>query len=885
MIRRISTFLAAIIIIVLAAGTVSQAQSQPLLTRHVRDAVVNGKAQSIGRLPANQTVRLELVLALRHQPELENFLHELYVPSSASYRKFLTVEEFTERFGPSQEDYDAVVRFATENGFTVKSTSRNRLNIGVTASVASIEKAFHVTMGVYQHPTEKRTFYAPDREPLVNLPFRLWRIAGLDNYSIPRPALVHRDAPVQRAAVKSNASTGSGPSASFLGSDMRAAYYGGTTLTGAGQSLGLLEYFGTDLDDLNTYYANIGQTLNVPITLLSTDGASTTCYAYQPCDDTEQNLDMTQALGMAPGLDSLVVYIGKTDAAILNSMATASPLNAQLSASWSWGPPDPLTDDPYFQEFAAQGQNFFVASGDCGAWTVSDYYDCEESSAFPADDAYVTSVGGTWLVTSGPAGPWSSETAWEFSGGGVSELGGYPTAGTVIPSWQAATAAGCATYEGYPYCSQSLRNGPDVAAEANWDFYTCADQNGCMANYYGGTSFAAPMWAAYLALANQQAVSNGQPVFGFINPGLYNIGLGSYYNNDFHDITLQYLEGGPFDFLSYPPTVGYDLVTGWGSPNQSNLIQALLGQQGGLSFGLVASPATLTVKEGGSASIAVQVIPYGSFSGNVTLSASGLPSGMTASFNPNPATSTSTMTLAVAPNVGTSTYPIYVSGLSGTLNTEASTQVRVAFALAPGANLSPTSMIFNEAVGGRSKAQTITLSNTGTTELKISKIVTSSEFAISSSTCGSVLLAGTKCTIGVAFAPTEPGVRLGTITITDNAQNSPESVSLSGTGTAPAALTPASATFPTEKVGTSSPAKTFTLANKGSVALTGISMNATGNFSVSSTTCTATLAVKASCKVSVTFTPTAAGTRTGSLEVKDSAAGGPQTSSLTGTGK
>ena len=883
MIRMVSRFLMAFIIIMMAITAISQAQSQPLLTRHVRDVVVHGRAQLIGRPPANQTVRLELVLALRHQPELDNFLQELYTPSSSSYRKFVTVEQFTERFGPSQEDYDAVVHFAKENGLAVASTSRNRMNVGVTGTVASFEKALHVTMGIYQHPTEHRTFYAPDREPTVNLPFQLWHIAGLDNYSIPHPLLVHRNNKVQDATVKDNAATGSGPQSSFLGSDMRAAYYGGTTLTGAGQSLGLLEFRGTDLDDLNTYYANIGQTLNVPIILLSTDGTSTNCYITQVCDDTEQTLDMTQALGMAPGLDSLEVYVGSTDAAILNAMATASPLNAQLSASWSWYPSDPLTDDPYFEEFAAQGQNFFVASGDCGAWTGGDYYDCEESSAFPADDAYITSVGGTWLVTSGAGGPWSSETAWEFSGGGVSLLG-EPTAGTPIPSWQMAAAGGCATLDGAPYCSQSLRNGPDVAAEANWDFYTCADQNGCLANYYGGTSFAAPMWAGYLALANQQAVTNGQPVFGFINPALYNIGLGSYYNDDFHDVTLMYLEGGPFGFLAYSPAVGYDLATGWGSPNQSNLIEAMLGQQGGLSFGMVATPTALTIKQGSNASVAVQVIPYGNFSGSVTLSASGLPSGVTASFNPNPATSTSTMTLAVSPNTSTSTYQIHLSGVSGTLNTEASTQLRVAFALAPGAALSPTSLIFNEVVGGTSKGETITLSNPGTTELSIKKIVASSEFAINSSTCGTVLLAGTKCTIVVAFAPTQLGVRLGTLTITDNAQNSPQNVSLSGTGTVAATLTPATATFPAEKVGKSSPAKTFTLANKGS-ALTGISIKAIGDFRVSSTTCTATLVGKASCRINVTFTPKAVGTRAGTLEVKDSAVGGPQMASLTGTGK
>jgi len=355
MIRRLTTSLLTIVALVSVANIVCHAQSLPPLTRHVREVTANGQARSVGRLPATQSMRLVLVLPHRNQAELNDFLKELYDPSSASYRQFLTVEEFTARFGPSQEDYASVIRFAKANGFRVVGTSRNRMNLDVTGSVASIEKALHVTMGVYQHPTENRRFYAPDREPTVDLPFQLWHIAGLDNYSIPRPALVRKD--LRDLSVKSNATTGSGPGASFLGSDMRAAYYGGT-LTGSGQSLGLFEFYGTDLADLDAYYTNIGQTLPITPTLLSTDGTSTSC-VYPSCDDTEQTIDMTQALGMAPGLTSLVVYVGSTDPAIFNAMATASPLNAQLSSSWGWLPADPSTDDPYFEEFAAQGQNLF----------------------------------------------------------------------------------------------------------------------------------------------------------------------------------------------------------------------------------------------------------------------------------------------------------------------------------------------------------------------------------------------------------------------------------------------------------------------------------------------------------------------------------------------
>src|SRR5262249_51497934 len=137
-----------------------------------------------------QIMRLTLVLPLRNQGELDNFLQELYDPSSPSYHRFLTVEEFTERFGPTQEDYDEVIRFAEASGLNVVATSRNRLNLDVTGSVGSIERALHIALGLYQHPTENRIFFAPDREPAPDIPVSLWHISGLDNYSLPRPLFV-----------------------------------------------------------------------------------------------------------------------------------------------------------------------------------------------------------------------------------------------------------------------------------------------------------------------------------------------------------------------------------------------------------------------------------------------------------------------------------------------------------------------------------------------------------------------------------------------------------------------------------------------------------------------------------------------------------------------
>jgi subtilase family serine protease len=683
MIRRWCPYILAILAFVSAGGAVCKAQSLTPLTRHVREATLNGKARLVGHLPASQVMRIVLVLPLRNQAELDNFLRELYDPSSASYRKFLTVDEFTERFGPTQEDYDAVIQFAEANGLTTVGTSRNRVNVDVSGPVEKIEQAFHLSMAVYQHPTENRTFYAPDREPTPYLAVQLWHIAGLDNYSIPRPALKRRDSNGKSSEeAKSNGGTGSGPSASFLGSDMRAAYYGGTALSGSGQSLGLLEYYGTNLADLNTYFKNVGQTNKVPITVKSTDGTSTSC-VYPGCDDTEQTLDMTQALGMAPGMSKLVMYVGSSDASIFNAMATASPLNAQLSSSWTWYPADPSTDDPYFEEFATQGQNLFQATGDEAAWVTF-------SQIYPADNVYVTGVGGTDLETSSAGGPWSSETAWVDGGGGISpDL-------FAIPSWQTATASGCSV------CSPIYRNGPDVSANANFSFYACADKT-CTANEWGGTSFAAPMWAGYLALVNQQAVANGNGPVGFINPTLYTIGLSSSYDTDFHDITSG--ENG------YEATTGYDLATGWGSPNRAGLINAIAGTSSSPGFTLSASPGSVSVMRGSSGNTTITSTVTNGFNSAISLSATGLPAGVTVGFNPTSITGagTSTMTIMVAASTATGTYNIAVTGTSGGTTQTATLSLTVSGATSDGFTLSasPTTISVTKPGSGTSTITTL----------------------------------------------------------------------------------------------------------------------------------------------------------------------------------
>lgn len=196
----------------------------------------------------------------------------------------------------------------------------------------------------------------------------------------------------------------------------------------------------------------------------------------------------------------------------------------------------------------------------------------------------------------------------------------------------------------------------------------------------------------------------------------------------------------------------------------------------------------------------------------------------------------------------------------------------------------PTTLTFaSRAVGTTSPSQPTTVTNSGAANTSIS-VASTGDFA-QTNTCGTTLNAGANCTVNVMFTPTVTGTRTGTISITDTASNSPQTVSLTGTGTATVVTvtaTPASLTFASQAVGTTSASKPVTVRNTGTAA-TSVTIGSTGDFAQTNT-CPATLNGGANCVVSVTFSPTAAGTRTGTITVTDAASNSPQTVNLTGTG-
>ena len=530
-----------------------------MLAPHLPVAVANGQAAMTGAVSPQQSLNLAIHLPVRNQAELTQLLHDLYDPKSPNFHKYLNVSEFTKRFAVTAADYNAVVAWAKSNGLTVTAKTPNRRLLAVQGSVGTVNRAFHVKINYYRRPGGARTFYSPDREPTVaGLSVPLLQITGLNNYVLPQSMLRHRAVVSATAPVSA---TGSGPAGEYLPSDMRAAYYGNGPLTGAGQTIGIFSFDGYLLSDVQLYYSKTGMSSNVPIENVLVDGFSGACTAVSSptssaCDDGEQVLDIVNAIGMAPGIKQILFYEGSSNTEILNQMATDNVAKV-LSSSWGWNPADAASDDPIFQEFAAQGQSFVSASGDDGEFNSSTY-------SFPGVDPYITQVGGTDLTTTGGGGAWSAETAWPQSGGGY-------VSGTPIPSWQQLPGVLNSSNLG----SSTLRNAPDVAAEANFDNPTVV--NGSFVTGYGGTSFATPRWAGFLALVNQQSVANGKGTVGFINPALYNLGISASYSGAFHDITSGSNPPSTGDGSGFNAVPGYDLVTGWGSPAGVGLINQLAG--------------------------------------------------------------------------------------------------------------------------------------------------------------------------------------------------------------------------------------------------------------------------------------------------------------------
>ena len=381
------------------------AAPKQVLHGHVPAAV--SRLQPLGDLAGTNRLKLAIGLPLRNQAALSNLLHQIYDPASPNYHHYLTPEQFAEQFGPTKQDYEAVIAFAKAHGLSVTTTYPNRVLVDVNGSVADIERAMHIKMRVYQHPTEQRTFHAPDTEPSLDLAVPVLRVIGLDNYELPHPLFKVRPLAEQGKFT----ANGSGPSGNYMGYDFRQAYAPGVSLNGAGQTVALFEMDGYYPSDI-VYYENINGLPNVTLTNALLGGA--TGVPSDPNAVVEAPLDIEMAISMAPQLSQVMVYeapltsVGAYDISESDGDRRSSQTNLLFTWVIDRIVSSPVPNQIYLQ-YAAQGQSFFQVSGDEDAYVSGTFQ--------TADNPYIITVGGTTLTTTGPGGAYVSETVWQWGGG------------------------------------------------------------------------------------------------------------------------------------------------------------------------------------------------------------------------------------------------------------------------------------------------------------------------------------------------------------------------------------------------------------------------------------------------------------------------------------
>lgn len=518
-------------------------------------------ASFVDRLEGSTSVPITFVLPLRNPEELAKLIEQIYDPTDPEhYGKYLTTAEFIERFAPTQENYEKVIAHAASLGLKVNVTHPNRILLNASGEAQLIESAFNLNLHHYLSP-DGRHFHAPNNDPEVPLHVAslIHGIIGLDNYARCKPYYHQK----KMASQSQDASREfpSGPGGGFGPSDLLKAYnLLGVPANGSNQIIALFELATYQASDIEAYTQYFG----LPPAKLKdilVDGGS------HEKIDAEVTLDIQLALALAPESEIYVYEGPNSNQGVLDTYNRIATDNLAKQVSTSWGLGENLVNIQYlqaenaiFQQMAAQGQTIYAAAGDSGAF--DDYPESGSRKLIvddPASQPYVVGVGGTRLTVNATTGAYQMESVWNdglgngAGGGGVSRV--WP-----IPAWQANVSTAS---------SLTHRNVPDVALNADTETGYAIFYDGQW-QIYGGTSCAAPLWAAFTACVNQSLSEAQKPSLGFANPRLYAIATGTSYQSDFHDVTMG-------NNLHYFAHAGYDNASGWGSFNGNNLYAALTG--------------------------------------------------------------------------------------------------------------------------------------------------------------------------------------------------------------------------------------------------------------------------------------------------------------------
>jgi hypothetical protein len=596
---------------------IAGATTTPLVRLGLSPRMPEGTA-ALGPLPGSTRLSVEVDLRAPDPGALDRFVAEVSEPDSPLYGRYLSAGQFGARFGASPSEIEAVEQWLAGRGLSNPSVDEDRLAVSVVASTSRIDSAFGLTVERYEVPGEADRI-APSAAPLVpsSLAPDVESVLGLSDLGVPRPLMIRSPASHAYAYsyVKRNAAPVAAPrtaspaaceaaqneaseSGAYTSDELADAYsmpgsYAADRF-GAGVSVAVYELEPFATSDISSFQACYRT--EAPVSVTDVDGG-----AGAGPGSGESALDIEQVIGLAPDV-SVHVYEGPsfetaTDAQALDVYRKIADDDSAAVVSTSWGmceaslPPGfAASESEVFGQMAAQGQSMFAASGDSGS---EDCFNADGSpdTALAVDDPgsqpYVTSVGGTSLTALGPP---PTESVWNSckgqreqrcaalgepegaGGGGISTI--WP-----MPSWQAGPGVHNQYSSGSP-CSAShgdCREVPDISASSDPAHGDVIFVGGIWESV-GGTSGAAPLWAAVTAIADQGCTgpggsASGGHTVGFVNPRLYE--LGSAANPPFNDVTIGNNDFTDTNSGRYPSTSGFDLATGWGTPLVPALVSGL----------------------------------------------------------------------------------------------------------------------------------------------------------------------------------------------------------------------------------------------------------------------------------------------------------------------
>ena len=681
-----------LILLVIAMGTVALfaltpalANSPPIIDDN-DTVILHGNVNTLARpefdhgetsasLPMERMI-LTLKLSPEKQAKLDGFLSELHDQSSPNYRQWITPEEFGERFGPATDDIDAITRWLSSHGFVVEQVAKGRTWINFSGTVADVERTFHTQ--IHEFDVKGRLHHANVQAPSIprGLADLVVGIVSLNDF--PRKSMINSVQPVTQTGALPNYTSGSthylspGDFATIY--NVNALYNAG--IDGIGQSIAIVGRTHPSSSDWSTFRSIMGLSSNSPQVMVNGPDPGDLGAA----EDYEADLDVEWSGAVAPNAAILFVVSKSTystDGVDLSAQYIVdNNLAPVMSTSFGECESDLGSSENNFynnlwQQAVSHGITSFVSAGDAGAAGCNSGGDTSGSVIGVnglASTQYNVAVGGTefnegsdtyWNTTNGSwytsAISYIPEIVWNESGtvSGGSDLwstgGGFSSLYSK-PAWQVAP--------GVPI--DGKRDMPDVSlSAAKHDAYLIESQGGLYA--VGGTSASTPSFAGLMGLIVQKT---GQRQ-GNANARFYQLGNAQYGAGGvavFHDTTSG--NNSVPGVIGYSSTTGYDLCTGLGSVDANALVKNWTPD-----FTISASPATLSVAQGAIGTSTISTTVAGNFSNAVSLSAFGLPTGVTAIYSPSsipaPGSGNSTLKITVATSAVAGTYPITVTGIGG----------------------------------------------------------------------------------------------------------------------------------------------------------------------------------------------------------------------------